>query len=280
MPLLENPAVRALRTGLAASPAALLELLVRPEGPSDWRGERLESGSIVRRIDNADLHVGFHRGYSIYQRGGKYRAHLTIMEHAPFSAGDNAWLEAATLEDIKRRIDAQGSVAAGAITFFTRAFAFAWLAAGHLMRRAQRGLLAQGAASPGARSPVWGLLRRFPYRLQQFAVQCRTLTDTLFHPVPNLRHAGRSSAAANSAPKMKVFVDTRRAEIYLKMLRGCGVIPRVEIERVDDRNEFLRILGGAESGTAGARLLVSRGLFFRYYPDAVPVQDRLNLIVI
>jgi len=79
---------------------------------------------------------------------------------------------------------------------------------------------------------------------------------------------------------MKVFVDTRRAEIYLKMLRACGVIPRVEIERVDDRDEFRRILGGAESGTAGARLLVSRGLFFRYYTDAVPLQDRLGLIVI
>ena len=148
------------------------------------------------------------------------------------------------------------------------------------MRRAQRGLLAQGAAAPGARSSLRALLRRFPYRLRQFAVQCRTLTDTLFHPVPNLRHVGRSSAAADGAPKMRVLVDTRRAEVFLKTLRAAGVIPRVDIERVDDRDEFRRILGGAESGSPGARLLVSRGLFFRYYTDAVPLQDRLGLIVI
>lgn len=280
MPLLENLAIRALRENRATSADALFGRIVRPEGPAEWRRDRLEKGSIARRIDDADLHVGFHKGYSIYRRGGGFRARLSIVERGPFGAADNAWLEAATLEGVKGRIQAQGSLTAGAIALFTRAFAFAWLAAGHLLRRAQRGLLAQGAATPGARPSVLGLLRRFPYRFAQFTVQCRMLTDTLFDLVPNLRHIERCSGTSGGAPPVRLLVDTRRAEIYLKLLRVFGAIPRVELERVDDRSQFRRVLAGATEGGSGARLVVSRGLFFRFYPDAVPLQDRPNLVVI
>lgn len=280
MPLLENPAIRALREKPANASESLLGELIRPEGPGEWRRDRLEAGSIVRRIDEADLHVGFHRGYTIYQRGGRFSAHLSIVERGPFSAGNSAWLDAPTLEDVKGRIEDQGSFTAGAIALFTRAFAFAWLAAGHLMRRAQRGLLAQGAAAQGARLSFRGLLGRFQYRLAQFAVQCRTLADTLFDLVPNLRHIKRCSGTGAGAPRVRLLVDTRRAEIYLKLLRAFGAIPRVELERVDDRSAFRRVLAGAAEGASGARLLVSKGLYFRFYPDAVPVRDRLGLVVL
>ena len=278
MPLLESPAIRALREQPANAPASLLDRLIRPEGLAEWRRDRLESGAIVRRIDDGDMHVGFHRGYTIYRRSGTFSAHLSILECGPFSAGNNAWLDAPTLEEVKGRIEAQGSFTAGVISLFTRAFAFAWLAAGHLMRRAQRGLLAQGAATPGSRLSLRGLLRRFPYRLAQFSVQCRTLADTLFDLVPNLRHIERCPGTSGGAPRVRLLVDTRRAEIYLTLLRALGAIPRVELERVDDRSQFRRAL--AEAAESGSGLLVSRGLFFRFYPDAVPLLDRQNLVVI
>jgi hypothetical protein len=278
MPLLENPAIRALRADPAASVDALLDRVIRPEGPSEWRRERLESGSAVRRVDDADLHVGFHQGYSIRRRGSGYSARLPIVERGPFSAEEIAWLDAPTLEEVKRRIDAQGSFMAGAISLFTRAFAFAWLAAGHLARRAQRGLLAQGAAAPASRPSLGGLLRRLPYRFAQFSVQCRTLTDTLFDLVPNLRHIKRSAGMHGRVPAVRLLVDTRRAEIYVRVLRALGAIPGVELERVDDRGQFQSTLAGAAAGGTG--LLVSRGLLFRFYPDAVPLAKRPNLVII
>jgi hypothetical protein len=279
LPLLENPAIRALRGNPAASVDALLDRVIRPEGATEWRREQLESGRVARRIDDADLHVGYHRGYAIYRRGGGYGARLPIVERGPFSATETPWLDAPTLEEVEHRIDAQGSLAAGAITMFTRAFAFAWLAVGHLARRAQRGLLAQGgAAAPGSRPSILGLLRRIPYRLAQFAVQCRTLTDTLFDLVPNLRHIGRSADMHQRVPPVRLLVDTRRAEVYVRLLRALGAIPPVELQRVDDRSQFRSVLAGAAEDGLG--LLVSRGLFFRFYLDAVPLAERPNLVII
>jgi hypothetical protein len=280
MPLLENPAIRALREDPSASSNALLDRVIRPEGRAEWRRERLESGRVVRRIDDGDLHVGFYRGYSIRRRGGGYRARLAIAERGPFADAADAWLEAETIEDLKEKIEARGAVAARVIGLFTRAFAFFWLAAGHFARRAQRGLLAQSAAAPGSRSSLWGMLRRLPYRFAQFSVQCRTLTDTLFDLVPNLRQIERFPGSIGSAPAVKLLVDTRRAEIYLKMLRALGVIPRVEVEHVEDRGEFRQALARAAEGGPAARFLVSRSLFFRFYPDAVPLEERPNLVII
>ena len=279
-PLLENPAIRTLREKPATASGALLGQLIRPEGPGEWQRAWLEGGSILRRIDDADLHVGYHKGYSIYRRGGKFSAQLSIVERGPFSTGNRGQLEASTLEEIRGQIDAQESIGAGAVNLFTRVFAFAWLAAGHVMRRAQRGLLAQGAASPGSRASLSGLLRRFPYRLAQFTVQCRALADALFHLIPNLWHVRRVAGATGDGAPVKILVDTRRAEIYLRLLRALGAIPRVRLERVDDRDQFRRIIGASEQPGSVTGLLVNRGLYIRYYPDAVPSRDRAGLVVI
>jgi hypothetical protein len=39
------------------------------------------------------------------------------------------------------------------------------------------------------------------------------------------------------------------------------------------------MLGSSPQGP-GARLLVNRGLYFRYYPDAFPMRDLLGLVVL
>ena len=273
MPLLENPALRALRESAAAPSAALVDRLIRPEGPAEWQRDRLESGSVARRTDAADLHLGFHKGYSLWRRGGSYAAHLSIFE-GPFAGAGT--LEAPTPEALRSRIDAQRPVRVAAIALFTRAFVFAWLAAGHLVRRAQRGLLAQGAASPGSRGSLSSLVRRLRYRLEQFGVQYRSLAEALFHLVPNLWQVG----ATGSALPVKVLVDSRRAEVYLKLLRIVRAIPAVALERVDDRSQFCRILGAAAQDGPASRLLLNRGLYFRYYPDAVPLRERLGLVVL
>ncbi|MGH8633601.1 MAG: hypothetical protein ACRET7_05655, partial [Burkholderiales bacterium] len=251
--------------------------LIRPEGPGEWQRSRLEGGSVLRRIDDADLHVGYHKGYSIYRRGGKFSAQLSIVERGPFSAGDREWLEAPTLDGVKQRIDAQNSAGAVAVALFTRMFVVVSLAVQHLMRRTQRSLLAQGGASSAkSRTPLSDLPRRFLYRLDQFAVRCRALGDALFHLIPNLWHIGRRGGAA----PLRILVDSRPAENYLKLLRAVGAIPFVRLERVDDRDQFCRILGSAPQDGPGASLLVNRGLYFRYYPDAVPLRDRVGLVVL
>jgi len=163
---------------------------------------------------------------------------------------------------------------------FTRAFAFAWLAVGHVVRRARRGLLEHGAAGSGTSASLRQFAGRIRYRFTQFAVQGRILAEGLLHLAPNLKHAGRLVSETGDVSLVKVLVDSRRAETYLRLLRALGAIPRVQLERVDDSAQFGRILNDAAADASGTRLVVSRDLYARYYPDAFPMRDRLGLVVL
>lgn len=279
-PLLENRAIRALREQAGPAATGLLEILIRPEGPREWRREQLERGLAVRRMDDADLHAGFHKGYTIYRRGAGFSARLSVDDCREPAGSGAGWLgEAPTLEEIKRRIDDRQAFGSAGIELITRAFVFSWLAAGHLVRRARRGLLEQGAAGAGSRASFRELAVRLRYRLEQFAIQRRVLVDALFHLVPNLRRIGESRDAASGAP-VRILVDTRRVESYLRFLRILGAIPRVGLERVDNRDQFCDLLGRAAREDSGSRLVLNRGLYYRYYPDAVAARDRLGLVVL
>lgn len=280
LPLLENPAIRALREGRTASVDALLDRVIRPEGPSEWRRGRLESGGVERRVDDADLHVGFRKGYSIYRHGRAYRARLSLFERGPFEPGDRGWLEGATLEEISRRIDARDVVIVAAFSLLTRLFVFISLAIEHVKRRSRRGLLTQGAGGLGKRASPVELATRFPYRLAQFAAQCRAFADALLHLVPNLRHAGKLAGAGAGGAPFRILVDTQPAANYLKLLRALRAIPPIRLERVDDSDQFRRMLDGAPRDGPDARILLNRGLYVRFYPHAVPLRDRLGMVVL
>jgi hypothetical protein len=280
-PLLESPAIRALREGAAVPAERLLDRLIRPEGPAEWLRDKLERGAAARHTDEGDMHVGFHRGYSIYRRGRAYAAHLSIVEPGPFSASDRGWLEAASLEGIRRRIDAENPAGTGIAALFARLFVVGPLALDALLRRAQRGLLTQGSAGAASRRrPLPELARRLRYRLGQFAVRWREFADALFHLVPNLWHARRCARGNSEAADLRILVDNPIAESYLRFLRMVGAIPLVKLERVDERGAFCRILDDALREGPGGRLLVNRGLYFRYHADAVPLRDRLGLVVL
>lgn len=280
-PLRENPAVRALREGASGSGERLLDRLIRPEGIAEWRREVLERGAAKRSTDETTIHVGFHKGYSIYRRGNVWAAHLSIVEPGPFSGTDPGWLEAPTLEGIRDRIDAQSPARTGMMAFLTRAFVVGPLALNLLLRRAQRGLLTLGSAGAGkSRRPWSGLPRRAVYRIGQFAAIWRAFADALFHLVPNLWHARRHARENGEAAALRILVDSSIAESYLRLLRSIGAISFVKLERIDDRSQFRRVLGDAEREGPETRLLVNRDLYCRYHADAAPVRDRLGLVVL
>jgi hypothetical protein len=263
-PLLENPALRRLREHPDTPLDALLPALIRPEGPAEWRRAKLEGGSVAPRFDDLDLHVGYYRGYSLYKDGALFYAHLSIEPHRGRRevAGYSRCFEAATLDEVKARIATDTSFRTTLALALAKVFVVVWQCA-HYLKRRKLSLLQSGTGHQGAIGPQPSLSARLKQRLKQFAVESRAIVDSLADLVPNLRQlpAGDSGRAP-----VRVVVGDRRTEVYLKLLRAVGAIPRVHLERAESDQQVERIVAEAADRGSPQRLILTRSVYYCAYP--------------
>jgi hypothetical protein len=262
-PLLENPALRRLREQPGTPVDSLLPALIRPEGPAEWRRAKLETGAVVPRVDDHDLHIGYYKGYSLYKEGAVYYAHLSIEPHqGREEAGYSRYVEAGTLDEVKVRIGTDTSFRTTLALGLAKVFVVAWQCA-HYLRRRKLSLLQAGAGRQGAVGPQPSFSARLKQRLTQFAVESRAIVDSLAGLVPNLRHL--APGGSDSIPA-RVVVGDRRTEVYLKLLRGVGAIPRVRLDRAESDEQVERIVAEAVDQASPQRLILTRSLYYCAYP--------------
>jgi len=267
-PLLENPAVRQLREHPDSPVDALLPALIRPEGPAEWRRTKLEAGSVAPWFDDDDLHVGYYKGYSLYRDGAVFYAHLSIEPHRgrEGAASYSRCVEGATLDEVKSRIGADASLRTHLALALAKVFVVLWQCA-HYLKRRKLSLLQSGAGRQGAVGPQPSLGARLKQRLTQFAVESRAIVDSLADLVPNLR---RLAVGDSEGTPARVVVGDRRTEVYLKLLRVVGVIPRVRLERAESDEEVERIVAEAADRVRPERLILTRSLYYCAYPPIAP----------
>lgn len=272
-PLLENPAIRQLRERPGAPADELLPALIRPEGPSEWRRARLESGAVAPRFDDHDLHIAYYRGYSVYKDGAGLYAHLSVEEHKSRAkdAGYSRYAEAATLDAIRGRIDAETSLKTVLTMTVARALIFAWQVAYYLLRRKK---VSAPVPVLGTGAPAQSLSARmslFPFRLAQLAAERRALADSIADLVPNLQRARGLAAEKDGSRPLRLVVGDRRTEFILGLLLALRAIPRVQLERAEPGAQVERIV--AETGDCGnpQRLILARGLYYCSYPPIAPL---------
>lgn len=265
-PLLENPAIRALRERPETPAGSLLELLIRPEGRAEWRREKLESGSVTLRFDADDLHIGGYRGYSLYKDGTAYYAHLAIEEHRGRrqDAGYSSYVEAETHDAVRRRIDAETPWGMALSILAARVFAAYWQIVDFFGRR-QLGPLQSGAGGPRVGGPARLPGASLRSRLAQFRVENGVIVDSLASLLFNLRRL-RGAAAASA----RVVVGDRMTESFLKLMRAAGAIPVTQIERVETGDLVERIVAEAGDRRDPRRLVLARRLYYRSYAPIAP----------
>jgi hypothetical protein len=268
-PLLENPALRRLREHPESPVDEVLPALIRPDGPMEWRRAKLEGGAAAPRFDDHDLHVGYHKGYSVYRDGAAYYAHLTIEPHQGRgkAAAYSRYFEAATLDAVKDRIEGDASSRARLALVLAKVFVVLWQCAQYLKRR-KLSLLQSGAGRQGAVGPQPSFGARLKQRLSQFAVESRVIVDSLADLVPNLR---RLAAGEPGQAPARVVVGDRRTEVYLRLLRAVGAIPRVRLERAESDEQVERIVAESADRTRPQRLILARSLYYRTYPPIAPL---------
>ena len=263
-PLLENPALKKLREHPGTPVEAVLPSLIRPEGRAEWRRAKLEGGAVAPRFDDHDLHVGYYRGYSLYKDGALYYAHLSIEPHrgGREAAGYSRAFEAATLEALKARIAGDTSFRTALALVLARVFVVLWQCA-HYLKRRKLSLLQSGAGRQGAVGPQPSFSARLRQRLAQFAVESRAIVDSLADLVPNLR---RLESAESGPVPARVVVGDRRTEVYLRLLRAAGTIPRVRLQRAESVDQVERIVAEAADRAMPQRLILTRSLYYCTYP--------------
>jgi len=268
-PLLENPALRQLRERPGTPVDEVLPALIRPEGPAEWRRAKLEGGAVVPRFDDHDLHIGYYKGYSLYRDGAVFYAHLTIEPHRgrENAAAYSRCFEAATLDAVKARIEADASFRTTLALVLAKVFVVLWQCA-HYLKRRKLSLLQSGAGRQGAVGPQPSLGARLKQRLTQFAVESRAIVDSLADLVPNLR---RLAAGEPGYAPARVVVGDRRTEVYLKLLRAVGAIPRVRLERAESDEQVERIVAEAANRARPQQLILTRSLYYCTYPPIAPL---------
>jgi len=264
-PLLENPAILRLRERPDTPADALLGSIIRPEGPVEWRRAQLEARSIVPRFDAHDLHVGYHKGYSLYKDRDRFYGHFTIESHrGRQEEAYSRYAEASSLAALRARIDVECSLRTTLIMGIARVFVVLWQI-GHYLKRKKVSLLQTGAGATGADGPLSALGARLRQRLTQFSVESEAIVDALANLVPNLQHL-RRNPAGTGGPPAKVVVGDHRTEVFLKLLRTAGVIPRIRLELAESGDRVAHIV--SESGNRGhpEHLVLARSLYYCCYP--------------
>jgi hypothetical protein len=267
-PAAREPGAQATAGAPGISRWTVLPALIRPEGPVEWRRAKLEGGAVAPRFDDHDLHIGYHKGYSLYRDGAVCYAHLSI-ERTGAGEKDaySRYFEATTLEAVKARIEAGASFRTTLAVALAKVFVVLWQCA-HYLKRRKLSLLQSGAGRQGAVGPQPSFAARLKQRLTQFSVESRAIVDTLADLVPNLR---RLAADDSRHAPARVVVGDRRTEVYLKLLRAVGAIPRVRLERAESDEQVERIVAEAADRARPQQLILTRSLYYCTYPPIAPL---------
>lgn len=263
-PLLENAAIRRLREAPATPREALLPLLIRSEAATEWRRARLESGALVPRFDDCNLHLGYYRGFSLYKDGAAFYAHLAIEENRGREAASySRCYEAATLAELRAAIASDTPSHTTFVLLLAKVFVVLWQCA-HYLRRRKLSLLQVGVGRQPGIGPRPSLGSALKQRLAQFIFESRAIVESLADLLPNL---GRLGAGEGKPLAACVVVGDRRTEIYLKLLRALGAIPPLHLQRVESCGELERIVAQHADRAEPRRLILTRNLYYRCYPS-------------
>ncbi len=275
MPLLENDAIRALRTGSTDSEEQLLGSIIRPESAGQWSRENLQKEESHRLFNDAPLRVMKYRGFVIHNEIGFFYAHLLAESDIGRQRSERymIYFEGASIEEVRSKIDQAISPILNLTVLGGRLFIMLWQMAAYVWSKAIKQLW---------HVPVRfiAFCKWFRRRLQQFFLENAQLEDSLSDVISNLYYfrTVRPDLASSGAPIL--LVDSKRFELYLRVIAVMRAIPALRILRIASPmqlNEFLERHGSSNSKNP---IILVRGAFIKYYPILSASEYGKNLVII
>ncbi len=247
-PLVENPAIRMLRTGTASSPSEVVDRLIDRSAAAGWTRDALEKGHVRRAVPDRFVPWGLYDGYRLFQRGDDVYAYRIVTRGA---AGefDEKYLDftGKDVEEVKRRIRSAVFRSFPVVQALARVCAFLGHT-GFLVRR--RALLLPGrlpALLKVAIACAAGIVA-LPFLAVLFP---RRIASILGNVIADSRREGvaldnmaalavRLEATPEYArEEFVVLTKTLHTFVFMRLLRYLGVLSgRVKLRRLRSRPEF------------------------------------------
>ena len=268
MSLVENAAIRDLRTGRVPDAHGLADNLIRADAPKLWDFAAVSSGAIDRRLAHGPARIRNYKGFGIYHEDGRYYAHLLLEPDRGWQPAKPYHLcfEGESASALCGQIDRALSIRQSLVLMGGRVFILLWLLAAYTWSKGIRPLL------PGQRSalatislPRTDSLKRLRWRFDQFVQEYSQLADALGDIIPNLDHlcAARQDLAEGGVPAL--LIDSKRFEVYLRLLASIRAVPRVRVAHVTSAPELQVFLARRTPPQPEPPLIFARGTYVRFY---------------
>lgn len=285
-PLVENRAIKALRTGEAKSADEVLDLLIDPRAAQDWNIEALGRGDFSRFLPDRPVPLETYKGYRLMGQADRVIACPIDERSRGYDEANGSPVAAArTVDQVKRGIDAKLPRSAFIIEFCAKLYAYAGRVFDTIRYRAQliptnvplviKILMVCLLAIPGT---LVGFLV-FP---RQVAAMIKSIVDDGRREAAGLTNVAiaiRQQVHLNRTRRVVAIVQGQRPSVFLRLLKLAGLLGAFEICRVQTGRDLAASLDRLGRSAPSDRLIVPSSLFTRFYTVALrhELADRMML---
>lgn len=270
-PLVENEAIRLLRTGEARTADEVLERLIAPAALSAWSRHALEEGRVQRSLPDRLVPIESYKGYHLVSRGSEIRAYRVVSRSsAQRYASQNLAFTGADILDVKERIDTDLSASFPEILWLSRLYA----TIGHiyfLVRR--RALMLPGRLPVAVKVILASMLGipAVPFIMLLFPARVATIVRNVIADSRREANSLGSLAAViaqiKSSPENRqsaflVVTQTAHAYAFLRLLgRFRALPPTIKVVRASTQPELEKTLGRLDGHDQKGRIILPSALF-------------------
>lgn len=293
-PLVENRAIRLLRTGEKLTPESIEDHLIDERYFGDWDRSRAAVRQANVRDGVEKIFTDLYRGFKITNDDGRYYAWRLMDAGYRKAGGDGSQviLESKSVEEIIQKIDEsypsflrlseQVNAAYSSLSLVIWAVVMPVIGTLRSLRK-RFGRRPHGSQPP---APPSGESRRSLFRAlqrvwQQYRVgwlaakEHRAYMDRWAnHLIANLFFADRGAVLGDSADPPLLLTTSLFIQLYLKALMAFRILPVLRIKRLNNSAKIKQYFDTLTDGGAPKRLMVARNIYTGYYGL---IQARPNL---
>ena len=276
MPLLENDAIRALRTGSTDNEDLLLGRVIRADSFEQWDRENLQKGESHRLLNDTSARVIKYKGFAIHRELGFFYAHLLVESDSGRQPSERykIYFDGTSVNEVCRKIDRAMSPLLNIAVYGGRYFVLLWQVTVYVWSKAIKQPLKNFPAR------LVEIYKRFRRRLQQFSLEEAVLVDSLGDIISNLYYLKTVQSDATGGGMPILLVDSKHFELYLQLITSIHAIPPLRILRIATPAELNEFLG--EYGASGAKnpIILARGVYIKYYAIMSASEHAKNAAII